>query len=392
MRGSTVCAYLAVSVVGACAMRPWMANETPPPAPSAAEADALESATEVLAAEAPALELAPESAMEVLATGEAQTALVPDELAGAKAPPAATATGEAAQTVAEQREALKKTLLLLPFRNATKYKGPWDIHIQLPRGLADSLRGAPYIRTIPVDSGFVRLNEEELAGKILLTRALALGRELQADVVVVGEVLELTMKRSRAVVRIGGYRSYEAALEVELHFYNVIDGTSMGEYLGTGGSNSKRTGVTNPAAYLPLDKEYALLGLAPALWGSQEFAESLVGQAVALCLHDLKIGVTESAVPPPELIAHEPKIIDITDAQAYINVGLANGVRNGDKYGVWNHGRQLSDPDTGIVLGFSLPARVGVVQIERGRNDRLSFVRVLEGQQEIEVGFSIRAE
>ena len=228
MRRSTVCAYLAASVVGACAMRPWMANETPPPAPSAAEAPALESASEVLATEAPALELAPESAMEVLATGVAQTALVPDEGAGAKAPPPATATGEAAQTAAEQREALKKTLLLLPFRNATKYKGPWDIHIQLPRGLADSLRGAPYIRTIPVDSGFVRLNEEELAGKILLTRALALGRELQADVVVVGKVLELTMKRSRAVVRIGGYRSYESGLEVELHFYNVIDGTSIG--------------------------------------------------------------------------------------------------------------------------------------------------------------------
>ncbi|MEC7842535.1 MAG: hypothetical protein VX911_06600 [Candidatus Latescibacterota bacterium] len=225
-----------------------------------------------------------------------------------------------------------------------------------------------------------------------LNRAIELGRELQADVVVLGEVQVLSMKRFRAVVTIGGYRSYQGTVEVELHFYNVIDGTSMGEFLGAGQLDSRRTGVTHPAAYMPMEKEYHLLGISPAAWGSQDFEKSLVGQAVALCLQDLANGVIESVLPPPELIALEPKIIDISSAHTYINVGVADGVRNGDKYGVWDHGRQLTDPDTGIELGFALPERVGVVQVGRVLNDHLSEVRILEGRQNMKKGFSIRAE
>jgi hypothetical protein len=384
MRKSMAYAFLAVvAVVSACAIHPRIAPETPSPnAPTAAK----EPARQV------AIDPEKEPAPQIADAGVAQPVSADSAAKAGATPPSAASGGGAVQTAAEQRESLKKTLLLLPLRNASSYKGPWDIYTRLPRALADSLHSAKYIRTIPVDSGFVRLNEKELTGEIPVGRAIDLGRELEADVVVLGEIQVLSMSRMKAVVPIGGYRSYRAGLEVELYFYNVIDGTSLGEFLGVGDIASKRTGVTNPAAYLPLEREYSLLGFSPAAWGSQDFAESLVGQAVAMCLHDLTTGVTESALPPPELIALEPKIIDITGAQAYINVGVANGVRNGDKYGVWNRGRELSDPDTGIVLGFSLPARVGVVQVELVLNDRLSQVRILQGEGVIEKGFSIRAE
>ena len=37
-------------------------------------------------------------------------------------------------------DALKKAILILPFRDKSKYNGPWDIYGQLANGLADSLK------------------------------------------------------------------------------------------------------------------------------------------------------------------------------------------------------------------------------------------------------------
>ena len=65
--------------------------------------------------------------------------------------------------------------------------------------------------------------------------------------------------------------------------------------------------------------------------------------------------VGEDIRPPPSLKVLEPKIIDVDATVAYINVGLIAGLRSGDKYGVWDHGRDLRDPDTGAVLGQAPP-------------------------------------
>ena len=63
-------------------------------------------------------------------------------------------------------EALKQLLLFVPFRDKSNYKGEWDIYSEVPRGLADSLRGSPFFRTISIDSALVRLKKKELKGKI----------------------------------------------------------------------------------------------------------------------------------------------------------------------------------------------------------------------------------
>ncbi len=48
-------------------------------------------------------------------------------------------------------EALKQLLLFVPFRDKSNYKGEWNIYSEVPRGLADSLRGSPFFRTISID-------------------------------------------------------------------------------------------------------------------------------------------------------------------------------------------------------------------------------------------------
>ena len=59
-----------------------------------------------------------------------------------------------------------------------------------------------------------------------------------------------------------------------------------------------------------------------------------------------------------ELEASDPAIVDIDGERAYINVGLTEGIRNGDKFGVWDRGRELSDPATGAVTFGPLLCRI----------------------------------
>ena len=126
-------------------------------------------------------------------------------------------------------EALNQTLLFMPVRDKSKYKGDWDIYSEVPRGLADSLKSSAFFRTFPIDSALVRLKKKELKGKIDPERALGIGRALGVDYVVLGQIDEMSMKRFRATVPIGGYRSYQGLTIVQLFPYKVIDGELAGD-------------------------------------------------------------------------------------------------------------------------------------------------------------------
>lgn len=285
---------------------------------------------------------------------------------------------------------LAQRVLFMPFRDRSKYKGSWNVHLDLPRSLEDTLRANPYLRSLPLDSALVRLDKKERRGEISRERALAVGRELGVDYVVLGEIVELSMKRFRATVPIGGYRSYEGVTELTLWPFKVIDGQLIGEVTRQGREDSKRYGITNPAAFVPYEKEYYLLSQVE--WGSTAFHQTLLGRSVGQCLSGLAAALDSLIRPSPALTVSEPKIIDIEGDRAYINIGLADSVENGNKFGVWDKGRELKDPQTGAVLGQALPRRVGVVQVEQVLNEHLSLVRILEGQEDIRREYSIRAE
>ena len=287
-------------------------------------------------------------------------------------------------------DALASVLVFLPFKDNSKYKGDWDIYVEFPRGLADTLRSRHSFRVVPVNRVLPRLEKKERKGMIPFGKGLEIGRSLKADFVIFGEIDELSMKRFRATVPIGGYRSYQGVTEVTLRLVNAIDGQPAGELSRLSEVDSKRYGITNPAAFVPLEKEYFLLN--EMEWGSEEFHKTLLGQSVGKCMSQLAAALDSLIGSPPRLSVSEPKIIDIDGVQAYINAGVADSVQNGNKFGVWDHGRELTDPDTGMLLGRALPRRVGVVQVEQVLSEHLSLVRILEGADRIRTGYTLRAE
>lgn len=307
--------------------------------------------------------------------------------------PAADTTASAAarkRAPADSAGALDQVVLLLPFANSSDYEGSWDIYNGVARALADTLASNQFLRVVALDSAQAYLHPEERHGQIGLPRAVELGKLLGADWVILGEIEDLTMRRFQATVPLGGYRNYEGVVTVNLVLVNAVDGRRRGEVRAEGVADSKQTGITNPAAFVPFDKQYYFLH--DLEWGSEAFGESLVGKALAQWARKAADGIGQNIRPPPSLAVSEPKVIDIDGEVAYINVGLAEGIRNGDKFGIWDDGRELTDPQTGTVLGRALPRRVGVVQVEQVLSDHLSQGRVLEGAGEIHKFYSVRAE
>lgn len=288
--------------------------------------------------------------------------------------------------------ALSQVVLLLPLEDGTSYlkRSSWPIHTGVPRALGDSLGTNPFYRILPVDSAAVLLTEDELEGKIEPERALAIGRFLAADWVMFGRLDALTMNRFQATAPIGGHRSYKGLAAVHLMLYNVVDGRRGPDVVVEEEVDSKRTGIANPASHVHLDRQYYFIDQMP--WGGPEFDTSLVGLALAACAGAVSAQVADVIKPPPLSGVSEPKIIDIDGATAYINIGRADEIQNGDKFGVWDHGRELKDPETGQSLGHALPRRIGVVQVEQVLSDHLALVRILDGHTVIVKGYSIRPE
>ncbi len=322
-------------------------------------------------------------------TGIDTVVMMPEKPAK-KVAPDSSRVAAVADMPADSTNALGQVLLMLPFSNDSDYDGPWPVGLELTRTLADSLRPNRFLRTIAVDSVLAFLTPAEQAGRIDPSRAADLARFLDADWAVLGNIDELAMKRFQATVPLGGYRSYEGVVSANLILVNAIDGRPSGEVSAEGLVDSRRSGITNPAAFVPLDKQYYFLH--DIEWNSEAFRESLLGKALAVWATKAAAGVGEDIRPPPSLQVMEPKIIDVDGSVAYINIGLVEGIRSGDKYGVWDRGRELRDPDTGAVLGSAPPRRVGVVQVEQILNDHLTQVRIVEGTGAVQTGFLLRAE
>ena len=184
-----------------------------------------------------------------------------------------------------QGDALGQVLLLLPFRDVSGYKASWDIHGGFARALADSLRPHTFLRTLPLETAWEDLTDDELQGEITGPRAVELAREQGADWAILGQIEDLTMKRFEATVPMGGYRRYEGWANANLLAYNAVDGRRAGECAGEGLIDDKRTGIVNPAYHIPFDRQYYYLDLME--WGSEEFWNTLVGLAVCQCVGDL---------------------------------------------------------------------------------------------------------
>ncbi len=252
----------------------------------------------------------------------------------------------------------------------------WSYH-NLERAAADNLA------TELVKTGRFRVIERQQLDKILAEQNLGdtarvdastaarIGKILGVQLVVIGGVSEFGIsEKGGKIPQVGKWKW----------------GRGVGGKLVTGKSSLNARLVDTTTA--------EILGAYEASgshkFGSAEFAGAKAGtkwdsgtasKVLAEAVEDLARNIAKGAndlSPSTTRGGLEAKIAKVGSGTVYLNIGSAGGIKAGDRFEIRAMGEAIIDPDTGESLG-GVESDVGVVEVTKVINERLSEARVVEG-------------
>lgn len=288
--------------------------------------------------------------------------------------------------------AASQRIAILPFEDKTKFKGPWDIVNGIPGVLAEKLAENSFYRPVPPESlaTFIE-GRKQRAGKFKEKEAIEIGTRVGADYVFTGKIIAFAMTRFRAGAPVGGYSSYGASAHLEVKVLSIIEGKTKGIITGEGDVTDRGVDLSYRMSK-SWERNVEYYEVTSYVFNSSQFWETLIGEALAQALDQLKEKVEEIIEPPPVPLVSNPTILWVEEDKVYVNIGSDDGAEVGDKFGVYLPGEELKDPYTGESLGRADARNVGTIQIVAVKKPHLSKARILEGREEIVPNAMVRVE
>ena len=282
---------------------------------------------------------------------------------------------------------LGKKVVLMPFKDQTGFRGKWEIEREVPAYLGEILSESPFYEIVPMDSVY-----KTFKGQRVPKDASALskmGKTLGADVVVTGEIDEFNVSRfGLGTPMVGGYEAHSAEVDVEVTLTRVVDGKQLGIVGGKGDAKERSAAMTLLGKPTARDSEF--YGLDSIPFGSDQFKETIIGEACLKALEELKASIDELIGRPREVAG---QVLMLADSEAvYLNVGIEDGLQLGDKLGVYEQGQELTDAQTGEVVGHADDRRIGSVQIVELKAAHFSKAKILEGRDAVAADHLVKTE
>ncbi len=198
-------------------------------------------------------------------------------------------------------------------------------------------------------------NQLSRTGEFNPATAIAAGRLLGAQVIVRGSITELSVKRSgtEAGIDVSNVLSFgmaQAESKVALDL-KIVDATT-GQVLESVRAEGK---AVSKGQALKLTKADIKIGLAA-------FENSPLGKAVRAAVED---GVRK-IVSRTQQVPWEAKIAEVQTENGltlFLNVGEDSGLQIGDILEVVRLGAEITDPDTGLVLGKVETKKLGQLRV-----------------------------
>lgn len=124
--------------------------------------------------------------------------------------------------------------------------------------------------------------------------------------------------------------------------------------------------------------------------GSQNFANSIIGEATSAAVDALRAELVAGASKlPDKVIAIDGLIADVSGATLILNVGTRTGVKVGQTLQVIQAGREIRDPASGKVLR-RIGTVIGTVAITEA--DEQSSVGTYQGTAQPKVGDQVKSQ
>lgn len=183
------------------------------------------------------------------------------------------------------------------------------------------------------------MKEQGLAGTGALDAqsAAQVGKLLGVRYILTGAIDKFSINETKG--GLGGFGAKYVQAEAEINI-RMIDTTTGERVFAVSGEDSvKKGGVKIKSANLSQEAE----------WG---IASEAIEKAAEKVVEELeKKNYASRLEAGGAMGGEEGKIIKVEGNRAWINMGAASGLKEGDAYAVYQLGEKLVDPDTGMVLG-----------------------------------------
>jgi curli biogenesis system outer membrane secretion channel CsgG len=192
------------------------------------------------------------------------------------------------------------------------------------------------------------------------SRTVTAGRLLGAQVMLFASVTEMRFGR---MITSGGLlggattQRSEAVIAMDIRMVDVSTGQVMDSVRAEGRMSAS-------------SKQFDIKGLGPISLKSSKFESSPLGQAVRLAIQD---GVKKIAMRM-EAVKWQAKIaaIDTDMNLLYLNVRKDSGLKVGDVLTVRRLGKEIKDPDTGVIIGRVAGKEIGTCKVTQLIDSKLT--------------------
>jgi hypothetical protein len=215
---------------------------------------------------------------------------------------------------------------------------------------------------------------------------------LKVGYLICGRVEEFGISRfGIATPALGGYQSYRAGVEVSFCLWQNGSVAPLLEDRAQGEVRQKGLGLTFLGKPTEEMEEYQRLD--ELEFGSEEFMDTIIGKAVDTLISEMVDRIQTTLPPQNDLVTWQGQalVLSVEESQVYFDRGFEDGVKVGDRFGVYTQGEALYHPQTGELLGYS-DRRVATIRVTFVKAAHLSRAEVIERIDDVKPGDEVRVK
>ncbi|MDE2743768.1 MAG: hypothetical protein OXI58_19410 [Gemmatimonadota bacterium] len=267
---------------------------------------------------------------------------------------------------------------VVPFVDESGFReGVWNVEYELANMLSAELVAVRNWKVVPFDAVAELAMEQGFASH---EQALAIGRKLGADFVIMGLLQDYDMRRlSVGDPLVGGYKSYSAVAQMRVEIAQVDDGSAIGQAETLRNLTDRDVGLDLLGK--PREQDLQFASLKEVEFGSEEFRQTLLGQATVEAIGELVHKVV-AAFEPEGLVfkGDAPEVIAVYSEDIYANIGSAHGIRPRLRFFVYPGNERIK------AEGLDPEESVALVEVAEIISTRLASLRVIRTTGEIKAG------
>lgn len=306
---------------------------------------------------------------------------------------------------------ISDTVMILPFKDQSGFKGPWNVSKGIQHYIADALARAAVI--LPPDSAAGRIRSYNTSDYERIDKLLEIRNRLGCRYLIAGRITDFyAVKKMAGSGRLGGYKHYNAGIEAEVKIFDARARRWVDEFNIRVHKRNLGMKVNMPGKISQDEENFFLMEQKE--FGSDAFRKTVAGETMdeackEILAHLRKVHeaapleATVSASPKTETQSQtgkavqapvqpkvfEGKVLTVADSTVYVNLGFGDSIVIGDRFPIYAAGDAIINPESGDTLGFT-DKKIGEIEITFIKAGHLSSARVLSGRDGIKVGSRAR--